>query len=264
MRTTTMAAMAVSVLALAACHPRELKHSDFAKFDMSASSSDSDTDSDKGPPLKAVSTLDCPLSEGALNRTAQGADGKSCDYTGPGSQTVHLSLVALDGRSVLDTFAPMKAELKTLVPAIPPGPVGVEASKDEGGDHAKVDMPFLHVDAHGNKAKVNLFGFQIDADDDKNTATVKGNMPGMKNTVVHAGPGGAEVLAENVGVTNASMVYVLASDKAGPDGDHAVGYIAKGPASGPMVVGEFRSKGERHGNDEHHDLDRLIDRNVKG
>ena len=59
--------------------------------------------------------------------------------------------------------------------------------------------------------------------------------------MVHAGPGGAEVVAEDVGDNNASLVYVLASDRKPASGYQAVGYVAKGPAAGPLVVGEFRT-----------------------
>jgi hypothetical protein len=266
MRTTTkIGLLAVSVLALAACHPKDIKHSDFAKVDISTHSDSSDSDEDKGPALKTVATLDCPDHEGALTRTAQSPDGKSCDYQGPGDETVNLSLVALDGKTPIEAVSAVKAELKGLVNVqAANSPISVDASKDDGGDHAKVDMPFLHVDAHGKKANVNIMGFNIDADDDKGTATVKGDLPGIHNAVVHAGPGGAEILAEDVGKTNASLVYILAGDKAGPQGYHAVGYVAKGPAAGPLVMAKFRAKQGHHGSeDEHGDLGRLIDRNVK-
>lgn len=261
MRTLTIGLIAVSALTLAACHPKPLKHHD-AAFSMDSSDSDKDDDDEGHAALKSVAALTCPDSEGDLNRTAQAPDGKSCDYTGPGDETVHLSLVALDGRPPLDAVAPLKSDLDGLVHVeAGGGPISVEANKGgEDGDHAKVDMPFLHVDANGNKAKVKLFGFNIDADGDR--ATVHGG-PGMKHTVVHAGPGGAQVIAEDVGKTNASFVYILAGDKPGSSGYRAVGYVARGPVAGPLVIGEFKSRAERH-NDNHDDVSRLVDLNVKG
>ncbi len=260
MKAATLGVLAVSALAIAACHPKALKHTDFANVSMSGASSDKDED-DNAPPLKTLASLDCPEHEGALSLKAQAGDGKSCDYAGPGDETVHLTLVDLQGRSVLDTVAPIKAELNGLVHvSAGGGPVSVEASKDEGGDRAKVDLPFLHVDANGDKAKVKLFGINIDADGEH--ATVHGG-PGMKNTVVHAGPGGAEVVAEDVGKSNASLVYILAGDAPGPSGYRAVGYVARGPVAGPLVIGEFKTKAEHH-NDGHNDVDRLVELNVKG
>jgi len=44
--------------------------------------------------------------------------------------------------------------------------------------------------------------------------------------------------------------------------------VARGPATGPLVVGEFRAMRLVDAEDDRHagnnDLDRLIDRNVKG
>ena len=87
-----------------------------------------------------------------------------------------------------------------------------------------------------------------------------------------SGPVSAEVIAEDVGKTNASMVYVLASEHRAASGYRAVGYVAKGPSAGPLVVGEFRAvhksadQGDYHdyGNHGDGDIGRLIDRNVKG
>ncbi len=255
MRTQLIGAVALSALsaiALSGCNPKPLKHAKFESMTVSA---------DDGHPLKTVSTLDCPDHEGDLTRTAQAADGKSCDYQGPNEEAVHLSLVSLDGRSAADVMAPVKTELQGLVPPPPASPVAVEASKDEGGDHAKIDLPFLHINADGDKADVKIMGTTIHANG-KN-ADIHTNM-GLKNTTVHAGPGGAEIVAEDVGKVNASMVYILAGDSAGPGGYKAVGYIARGPKDGPLVVGQFKAKGGHHRNDEHSDLGRLIDRNVKG
>lgn len=251
-RTIIVALAGVSALALAACNPKPLDRSHFHGMSVGA---------DDRHPMKAVATLDCPEHEGALTRTAQAADGKSCDYQGTDDEAVHLALVSLDGKSPTDAMEPMKTELKGLVPAPQPGPVSVEASKDEGGDHAKIDLPFFHVDARGDKADVKIFGTTVHANG-KN-ADVHTNM-GLKNTTVHAGPGGAEVVAEDVGKVNASLVYVLAGETAGPSGYKAVGYIAKGPKDGPLVAAQFRAKEGHHGNDEHGDIGRLIDRNVRG
>jgi hypothetical protein len=252
-RTSIAAALGLSALALVACNPKPLQHSSF--HDMAVGADDSH-------PMKMISALDCPDREGGLTRTAQAADGKSCDYQGPGDETVHLALVSLDGKSPTDAMAPMKSELKGLVAAPADGPVSVEASKDEGGaDRAKIDLPFFHVDAEGDKADVKIFGTTVHANG-KN-ADVHTDM-GLKNTTVHAGPGGAEVVAEDVGKVNASLVYVLAGESAGPSGYKAVGYIAKGPKDGPLVAAEFRAKQSHHSNDEHGDIGRLIDRNVRG
>ncbi len=259
MRAILVAAAAMSALAVAGCHPKALKRgSDWSNISMDSSSSEVDAN---GAALKTVSSLTCPTDVGDLTRTGQASDGKSCDYAGPNDETVHLSLVDLAGRPVIDSLSPMKAELDGLVHvSVDNGPVAIHASKDANGDHAKVDLPFVHVDADGDNAKVKLFGINIDAKGDH--AVVHG-APGLKNATVYAGPGGAKVVAEDVGATNAALVYILASDTAGASGYHAVGYVAKGPVAGPLVVAEFKAKGGGHST-SHNNLDKLIDLNVKG
>lgn len=216
-----------------------------------------------GPPLKTLAALDCPANQGALTRTAQAADGKSCDYQGPAGETVRLRLVALEGRSATDALAPTKAELHALVPIYNHPVAAVDSN--EPGDRADIDLPFFHVHTRGDHAEVRMFGIKVHAEGEKADVNVG---HGHKHTVVHAGANGAEVLAEDVGRSNASLVYVLASDKRMTSGYWTVGFVAKGPAKGPLVVGEFRNTQKRNGHDggdgDHSDISRLIDFNVKG
>ncbi len=81
-----------------------------------------------------------------------------------------------------------------------------------------------------------------------------------------AGGKGAQVTAEEIGETTPRSVYVLASDRRAASGYRTVGYVAKGPVKGPLVMGEFRStqKRNRSRDGDHGDIERLIDRNVKG
>jgi hypothetical protein len=250
MRTIVIGALCVSALALSACVTRV----DYDGFEASTTG---------GSPLRAVAALDCPTTEGALTRVAQAADGRSCDYEGPEGQVVRLKLVALDGRAAAEALAPSRMELRTLVPVSTP--YVPKVSPDEPGDHANIDLPFFHVHTAGDHADVRIFGIKVHSDGDN--ANVQAHLGGA-HTVVHASSSGAEVIVEDVGRTNASLVYVLASDKAPTSGYQAVGYVAKGPKAGPLVVGEFRAMHKvetGHGNHvENGDLDRLIDRNVKG
>jgi hypothetical protein len=239
-------ALGVSALALSGCISVDVDATEAA--------------STGGAALKTVAALDCPTTEGALTRTAQAADGRSCDYEGPVGEHVRLRLVALDGRSATEAMAPTKAELRSLVAlSIPPVP---PADPHALGDHTNIDLPFFHIHTAGDHAEVHMFGVHVQSQGDY--ADVQTGR-GSKHTVVHAAPGGAEVIAEDVGRTNASLVYVLSSDRKTPSGYAAVGYVAKGPAAGPLVVGEFRvAHKDGHHDGGHNDVGRLIDRNVKG
>jgi hypothetical protein len=213
-----------------------------------------------GPPLRAPAKLDCPAETGDLTRTAQSPDGQWCDYAGRRGETVRLRLTPLNGQTPSEALAPTRAQLHALAPVYRNAtPVNYG---DGPGDTADVNVPFVHVHSDGDRSDVRLFGiFHIvghdhAADSDKDHV--------RKHAVVHAGPRGAEVIADEVGRSNASLVYVLAGAHRYASGYRAVGYIAKGPVTGPLVVAEFRSPvSSNRGNDGgHDDIDRLIDRNL--
>ncbi len=208
-----------------------------------------------GPPLHAPARLDCPANAADLTRTVQSPDGQWCDYAGQHGETVRLRLTPLNGQTPSDALAPMRAQLHGLVPVYhQPMPINYS-----GGDSADVDVPFVHVHKDGDRADVRLFGiFHIvghdhDSDFDKDR--------GQEHTSVHAGLHGAEVVADKVGRNNASLVYVLAGSHRYSSGYRAVGYVAKGPTAGPLVVAEFRSPVNSHRDNDtgHLDLDRLVD-----
>jgi hypothetical protein len=214
-----------------------------------------------GPPLHPLAKLDCPADQGDLTRTAQSPDGQWCDYAGRRGETVRLRLAPLHGQSPSEALAPVRAQLHALVPVYRE-PIAARYG-DDRGDRADVDVPFVHVHANGDQADVRLFGiFHIRARDDDADVDVS---HGRKHTAVHAGLHGAEVVADEVGRNNASLVYVLAGNHRQASGYRAVGYVAKGPVAGPLVVAEFRSpvKSDRENGGGHDDMDRLIERNLE-
>jgi hypothetical protein len=253
----TSAVLLGGIVAVAGCHPVQGFHH---HHDSGWMMGDHNWTHHDDTPVTVAETLNCPEQEGELTRTSAAADGKSCQYHGDEDQDVTLSLVALNGQTPQAALGPMEADLRGLVPArTGPSMVNIDATKGENGqDNAKIDMPGFHVDAHGDKAKVRILGVDINADGDN--ADIKTDM-GMKGTTIHAGPGGAEIRAGDVGQHAAELIYILAGDNTGPSGYRAVGYIARGPVAGPLVVGEFKSKDHDH-NGHNHDLEKLIDLNV--
>jgi hypothetical protein len=214
-----------------------------------------------GTPVKVAATLDCPAIEGRLTRVAVASDGQSCDYEGRDGDTVRLRLMPLNGRAPNEALALMRTDLHALVPVYREAtPVSYS---EAGGDEARIDLPFLHVHAVGDSADVRLFGIHIhDHEHGANTdVTVE---HGRKRSVVHAGMRGVEVIADDVGRSNASLVYVLAANHRTPSGLRAAGYVARGPVTGPLVVAEFHSTRDHHGRYDHggSDVDRLIDHNL--
>jgi hypothetical protein len=213
-----------------------------------------------GAPLRTPAKLDCPAGAGDLTRTAQSPDGQWCDYAGPRGETVRLRLAPLNGQTPSQALAPTRAQLHALVPVYrDPIPANYV---DQPGNSADVNVPFVRVHANGDRADVRLFGI-IHIVGHNHDADLEAGQ-GRKHAVVHAGLRGAEVIADEVGRSNASLVYVLAGNHRHPSGYRAVGYIAKGPVTGPLVVAEFRSPVNNHrdNDDGHNDIDRLIDRNL--
>lgn len=247
-----------AALALGGCHPAKLR--DMPRhFGWTAPEH-----------MRAVSRLDCPDREGRLDRTGAAADGQSCSYSGPGEEAVTLTLAALDGATPQSVLAPQEAQLRTMVPISTTGAdsVSIHARSDDahGDDQANIDLPGLHIHANGDKAQVQLPGVSINADGDN--AHVNTGWGGMSNVVVDAHSGGAVIRAGQTDSRGTDMMLVFASDTPGPNGERAVGYIARGPALGPLVVATFRSKTRDHGDhdrfDDRSDVSRLVNLNVKG
>ena len=246
----TAVLLAVSVAA-SGCHPKRLHHGEGLGF--------------ATRPLSVGQTLDCPDQVGSLTRTDQAADGRSCAYDGPQEEQVQLRFISLDGATPEARLAgldqTLKAELPAASAAAANGP-GVYVGSDKAGDHAHIDLPGFHLNASGDKASIRLPGVSINADGDD--AKVTTGPEGHENSVVSAHPGGAEIRVGGVNANGADMTYLLASDIPGPTGFRVVGYMAKGPAVGPLVVGVFHARQHDHGgnNMSDHGLDRLIDLNV--
>ncbi|MGZ3375426.1 MAG: hypothetical protein ACXU8S_02405 [Phenylobacterium sp.] len=208
-----------------------------------------------GPPLRAPAKLDCPTVSGDLTRTAQSPDGQWCDYAGQHGETVRLRLLPLNGQAPTDVLAPVRIQLHDLVPVYRKAtPINYGA-----GDSADVNVPFVHVHKDGDRSDVRLFGIFHIVDHDHDSDFDRSH--GQEHTSVRAGLRGAEVVADKVGRSNASLVYVLAGNHRYSSGYRAAGYVAKGPVTGPLVVAEFRSPVNSHRDNDtgHLDLDRLID-----
>ena len=243
-RTLKFAAAVCALAGLTACHPKSLAE---AKDDMVKGGVHVSTSEVIDAPVTVTGKLDCPVEQGALKRTAQAADGLSCSYSSD-KGLVDLSLVSA-GDDAQAALAPIKAKLDAMLPQqARGGTINVVSEKGpDGREKANVDMPFLHVSDDGERSHVKILGMTIDADkDDKDRKLAK---------TLSAGPHGRE------------LVYVLAGDGKATGGYNAVGYVARGADTGPLVVGMFRyAKGGEwsHGDDhKDSDLDALLDLNAK-
>jgi hypothetical protein len=209
--------------------------------------------------MTVAATLACPPTVGRLTRTAQAADGQSCGYAGRNGEDVSLRRIALNGQPAAAGLPSIEAELRPLVPERQ-GPDPIAIGNGAGGDNARVDLPGIHVNAQGDQAEVHVFGVTVHAKGDNADVDLG---QGEKSTSVQAGLNGAEVRVRDVGATNAQLAYVLAADRPGPSGYLAVGYLARGPAAGPLVAAVFKAREGRQDWRGDRDINRLLRLNVK-
>ncbi len=150
-------------------------------------------------------------------------------------------------------------------PPKPPEPPQIDRAWSAGahGDRVHISLPFLHVDADGSgRAHVRTFGVEVNAEGDRaGRALVR--TPG--GGVVDTHDGGAEMRFGAVGSRRADLVYIVASEHAGPQGFRSGAYVARGPAGGPLVLAVTRSRHDGGSNDGGlRDVKRLVNANVRG
>lgn len=223
--------------------------------------STSDDGTGKGV-LRVIDALQCPDAVGVLTRKGLAANGgASCVYGGPKGAEVILHLIKLDGRTpdaVLKDFEVQmaaslpQAEARLNADQPPPSPadVGNEAPDQARvqapgvdirtkGDDASVRLPGLSIDTRGDNANVRIGGINIQAKDGQGvrteTSTVSVDNSGPSTRVRARAPGSAT-----------RMTYIVADDQPSPAGWRRVGFEARGPEGGPLVVATIRSK-DRHG-----------------
>ncbi|GAA0867485.1 hypothetical protein GCM10009116_00510 [Brevundimonas basaltis] len=215
--------------------------------------------------LKVVETLLCPQTMGSLTRKGTAVEGGAvCTYAGPRGAEVNLHLVKLHGAEpgeVLKAFedrlsAAMPqavAQLKTggaLTEAGPPSgdrasvrAPGVDIQAD--GDDATVRLPGLHIESKGDEASVRIGGFHIDATDGDGRVDIQ-SADGGDSVSVQANQDAAEVRTwAGGGATRAS--WVLTDNRPSEAGWRLVGYEARGPAGGPIVVATVRARDRDRG-----------------
>ncbi len=193
--------------------------------------------------LRVVETLQCPETQGQLTRKGAVTDGGTvCSYVGPRGASVELRLVPLKGdpTSVLEG---LESELRSGIAGGPTGE-GPQVAVNADGDRASVRLPGISVDAQGETADVRIGGIRIEAKDDtpEADATATASVDaGDESVSVRADSGGAEVRVRSHGDATRAKWILTDGDEAA-SGWRLVGYEARGPQGGPLVVALVRSK----------------------
>lgn len=240
------------------------------------------TDTDAKGVLKVVDTLQCPETLGVLTRKGTAhAGGTTCLYSGPRGAEVSLQLIALtdqDVDTVLQRFentlsADMPhttADLRASAQAdaaqasadaaqVQADAAATEADRasaaaDAAGDRASVRAPGMAVDAQGDTARVRLPGMSVDANGDTASVRIGGisiNADDHTETVditsadesvsVQAHDDAAEIRTNAPGDAT-RRTYLLTDSRPADQGWRLVGYEARGPVGGPIVIATVRAK----------------------
>lgn len=223
--------------------------------------------------LKVVETLQCPQTMGSLTRKGTAIEGGAvCTYAGPRGAEVSLHLVELDGAEPAEA---LKAFEDRLSAAMPQAVAQLKAASAEGaaavdaaaaahppsgdrasvrapgvdiqaeGDDATVRLPGLHIESKGDDASVRIGGFHIDASEGEGSVNIEGS-DGGDNVSIQANQDAAEIrTSAGGGATRAN--WILTDNRPSEAGWRLVGYEARGPAGGPIVVATVRARDRDRG-----------------
>jgi hypothetical protein len=246
-------------------------------------------------PPKARATLDCPVSQGDLQRASVMPDGKTCLYTTRDGDEVSLRLIPVPANyeaALQPVEQELQAEVQTEQEAAAAKVAGADADAKAAAAGAKATAGAAAEAAKAAKqaaedavgevkdadegdsnrphpgrnehAHIDLPGIHIDADDDG-----KANVNvGMIH--VNAGENGAVVrMSRDVRLRGEAFsrekrgfraTYILAKDNL-KDGWKTVGYEAAGPKTGPITVAVVKARAGDH-HDVFDDVKRLVRKNA--
>jgi hypothetical protein len=208
--------------------------------------------------------------------------GRTCLYSGPRGAVVSLQLVSLDGQSANDVLNQFRETLSADMPhssanlkasaaaadaraAAEAASVDADAARidaeaasvaadvasgdearvrapgvaiDARGDHATVRLPGLSVNAEGDKASVRFGGFSINTDNSTETVDISSD---DQTISVQAHDDAAEITTRAPGDA-IRATYRLTDDTPADRGWRMVGYEARGPVGGPIVIATVHAK----------------------
>ena len=109
---------------------------------------------------------------------------------------------------------------------------------DADGDRARVRLPGMSVDANGDKASVRIGGFSINADDSDESVDITSS---DESVSVQAHDNAAEIRTNAPGDAT-RRTYLLTDSRPADQGWRLVGFEARGPVGGPIVIATVRAK----------------------
>lgn len=132
---------------------------------------------------------------------------------------------------------------------------------DAEGERARVSLPGLRVDADGDKANVRIGGFTIRAKGDSAQGTSEPSSdPDQEAVSIQAHNNAAQIRTRAPGEAT-RQTFLLTDRTASAAGFRLVGYEARGPRGGPIVVATVRAR-ERNSDGIFEDAKELVALNV--
>ena len=128
---------------------------------------------------------------------------------------------------------------------------------DANGDTSSVRMPGMAVDADGDNARVRIGGFSIDASEGSQAVAISSS---DESVSIQAHDNAAEIRTRAPGSAT-RVTYILTDNAASESGWRLVGYEARGPQGGPVVVATVRAK-DRNNDGVFDDAKDLVTLNV--
>ena len=222
----------------------------------------SENSSDEGV-LRMVVGLQCPESEGVLTRKGSASpDGQSCHYVGPRGTEVELRLVNLVNTTAETALDRIQNELpgdnpqplKPLEPLEPLEPMSGSSKTtsveipglkvEENGVRSTVRLPGMKIESDGDRSEVRIGGLVIRSDgkSDKSQVHIKGPDEQNASVTVNSDEQATHVSALSQRNSIRASYRRIAVQLPVAAEWSAVGYEARGPLGGPMVVAIVRSR----------------------
>lgn len=115
---------------------------------------------------------------------------------------------------------------------------------DAHGDKATVRLPGMHIDADGDRANIKIGGITIRADDRNSQVNVRSRSDSSSDAdtvTIDASDGAARIRTTSPGEA-VRATFMMTADQSSTTGWRVVGYEARGPSGGPIVVATVRGK----------------------
>lgn len=114
------------------------------------------------------------------------------------------------------------------------------------GDDATVRLPGMRIETRGDQASVRIGGFHIDANDSDGSARVRASSGSGDSVSVNAQDDAAEIRTNAAGEATRTS-WILTDNRETESGWRMVGFEARGPVGGPIVVATVRSRESNRG-----------------